>query len=440
MRAGADELGGLKVLFLSALQIHPTRSGGTLRSFGLVNALRRQGLDVRVHSLTGRKADYLAGRPSGSQTWPDGVEERVDRGLASLVDWLAGYVLASPPVWISARLAASAASPGERLLPRALREQLRWCDAIVADFPFCAPVLRAPSARGKLRVLSTHNVEHHLIDGRRGAHHRLRRALVRRLELRAAQACDLLVSCCDEDARFFQAHAPATRAVVVPNGVDPGRFRAGEASRAVTRRELGVADGDKLLLFTGSRWGPNREAFDYLLAFSRTHAAWLADQGLHLLVVGNVASEPLRQPRFIATGPVARVEPYFAAADAGINPLVAGAGTNLKTCEFIAARLPLLTTPFGARGFHVAEGETAFLFERDALEAALLRFARAFDQDPASLRRMTKAAYARNEQLVDMNAGVRGLVDAMRASAAAGQTAQTRRHSPAAIAGLHGHG
>jgi hypothetical protein len=158
------------------------------------------------------------------------------------------------------------------------------------------------------------------------------------------------------------------------------------------------------------------------------------------LVVGNVASEPLRQPRFIATGPVARVEPYFAAADAGINPLVEGAGTNLKTCEFIAARLPLLTTPFGARGFHVAEGETALLFERDALEAALLRFARAFDQDPASLRRMTEAAYARNEQLVDMNAGVRGLVDAMRASAAAGQTAQTRRHSPAAIARLHGHG
>jgi glycosyltransferase involved in cell wall biosynthesis len=227
---------------------------------------------------------------------------------------------------------------------------------------------------------------------------------------------------------------------VVPNGVDPGRFRAREASRAATRRELGVADGDKLLLFTGSRWGPNREAFDYLLAFSRTHAAWLAERGLHLLVVGNVAPAPLRQSRFTATGPVDRVEPYFAAADAGLNPLVEGAGTNLKTCEFIAARLPLLTTPFGARGFHVSEGETGFLFERDGLEAALLRFARVFEQDPARLRRMSQTAFARNEHLVDMNAGVRGLVEALRASAAARRTVQTRLRAPAAIARLDGHG
>ena len=440
MTARGNETGGLKVLFLSALQIHPPRSGGTLRSFGLVNALRRHGLDVRVHSLTGRKADYLARRPSSVQVWPDGAEERVDRGLGSLVDWLAGYVVAPPPVWISARLAAGASSPGERLLPRALRQQLRWCDAIVADFPFCAPVLRAPSARGKLRVLSTHNVEHHLIDARRGARHRLARALVRRLEVRAARACDVLVSCCAEDARFFEAHARVPRAVVVPNGVDPGRFRGWEADRAALRRELGVAAGDKLLLFTGSRWGPNREAFDYLRAFSRAHAPLLEDHGLHLLVVGNVAPGPLRQPRFTATGPVERVEPYFAAADAGINPLLEGAGTNLKTCEFIAARLPMLTTPFGARGFHVAEGESGFLFDRSELPAVLARFADAFDHDPARLRQMADAAYARNELLVDMNAGVRGLVEAMRASAAARRTPATRLQGAAVIPRLEADG
>jgi glycosyltransferase involved in cell wall biosynthesis len=156
--------------------------------------------------------------------------------------------------------------------------------------------------------------------------------------------------------------------------------------------------------------------------------------------VGNVAPEPLRQPRFTATGPVERVEPYFAAADAGINPLVEGAGTNLKTCEFIAARLPLLTTPFGARGFRVADGESGFLFERDALKAALLRFACVFDLDPERLRRMSETAYARNEQLVDMDAGVRGLLDAMRASVAARQPAEGLLCAPAAIPRLDGHG
>src|SRR5262249_22160161 len=49
-----------RVLFLSGLQLHPTLSGGQLRSFGLATALRQHGLDVFVYSFVGRKADYLA--------------------------------------------------------------------------------------------------------------------------------------------------------------------------------------------------------------------------------------------------------------------------------------------------------------------------------------------------------------------------------------------
>jgi len=44
-----------RVLFLSGLQVYPTISGGTLRSFALAGALRRHGFEVRVHSLTGRR-------------------------------------------------------------------------------------------------------------------------------------------------------------------------------------------------------------------------------------------------------------------------------------------------------------------------------------------------------------------------------------------------
>jgi len=93
-----------RVLFLSGLQVYPTISGGTLRSFALAGALRRHGFEVRVHSLTGRRVDYAAGRPSGLQAWPDGTEEHVDRGLSSLFAWLSGYLLRLPPVWVSARL------------------------------------------------------------------------------------------------------------------------------------------------------------------------------------------------------------------------------------------------------------------------------------------------------------------------------------------------
>lgn len=402
------------MLFLSGLQIYPAVSGGTLRSLALANALGHHGFDVRVHSLTGRKADYRARRRSSVQLWPGGTEEHVDRGLSSVLGWLGGYVLGLPPVWISAQLATAAASPGEVLLPRALREKLRWCDAIVADFAFVYPIFSAPSATGKLRILSTHNVEHHLVDDRGGWGNRRLRSVVRGVEIRAAEACDILVSCCVDDARFFEANARVRQTVVVPNGIDVRRFDGIAVHRSAARRQLGVADGVKLFLFTASRWGPNREAFEYLLEFARGNAELLAEEKIHILVVGNVVREPVRRPGFTATGKVDRMEPYFAAADAAINPILSGAGTNVKMCEFIALRLPILSTAFGTRGFRLEDGKTAFLFESDGLAPVLSRVRRLFDEDPARLRRMAEDAYAQNESAIDMDACVQPLVEAVR--------------------------
>jgi glycosyltransferase involved in cell wall biosynthesis len=395
----------MRVLFVSALQIHPPMSGGTLRSYGLVSALRAHGFDVRVCSLTGRRADYEARRPSGTETWPDGTLEHVDRGPASALSWLLGFAAGLPPVWITAQLAV--------VVPRALREGLRWCDAVVADFPFVAPVFSARAARGKRRVLSAHNVEHRLGPGHGGRGGRPVRSLVRRIELRAARAADVVVSCCDGDKAFFDLHAAPRDSVVVPNGVDLRRFEAARGERERVRRWLGVDDDTLVLLFTGSKWGPNHEALVFLESFARAHRRLLADQRVHVVVVGSVSPEPVRAPCFTATGRVAEVEPFFAAADAAINPIEAGAGTNVKVAEFLAARLPLLTTAFGARGFDLRHDRTAFFFERADLAAVIEAVREVFDDDPASLRRMAEAAYADNEAAVDMRACVAPLAAAL---------------------------
>jgi glycosyltransferase involved in cell wall biosynthesis len=401
-----------RVLFLSGLQIFPPLSGGNLRSFALANALARQGMDVFVYSLVGRKPDYLARRPSDVESWPSGVPEYVDRRAAGfLVQW-GSYALALPPLWITACLRAASRSPREVLLPWLLREKLAWCDVVVADFPFLHPIFTAPSARGKLRVLSTHNVEHRLFAPPAGWRARRLQAVVRRLEVAAARAADLVATCCAEDRRFFEANAPV-RTVVVPNGVDLQRFCGIGEHRSRVRQELGVADDVKVLLATGSKWGPNREAFDYLQAFAQAQAGLLERERVHILAVGNVVGKPVRQPGFTATGPVDRVEPYFAAADAAINPMQSGAGTNVKMGEFMALRLPILSTPFGARGLDFHDGETGFLFEREALAPVLSRVRRLFDEDPGRLQRVAAAAYRRNERLIDMNACVRPLVDAI---------------------------
>jgi glycosyltransferase involved in cell wall biosynthesis len=401
-----------KVLFLSGLQIYPAHSGGYLRSFALANALKHHGLQVFVYSLVGRKKDYLTLRRSSIQTWPEGVEEYVDRRVLGFLAAYASYALALPPVWLTAYLQAAASSPREILLPALLREKLAWCDVVLADFPFVHPIFGAPSAGGRLRVLSTHNVEHRLHD-QSGWHRRRIRARVRDIELTAAEACDILVSCCTDDADFFGANARVRQSVMVPNGIDVRRFQGIEVHRPRIRRELGIADNVKLFLFTASRWGPNREAFDYLVEFARTYRRLLLEQRIHILVVGGVAAKQIQMPGFTATGKVELAEPYFAAADAALNPLLSGAGTNLKTSEFIAMRLPIVTTRFGARGFVLENGKTGFLFEKDALAPVLSMVRRLFDEAPARLRQMAEEAYAQNESAIDMDTCARPLVHAI---------------------------
>jgi glycosyltransferase involved in cell wall biosynthesis len=403
---------GPRVLFLSALQIHPAYTGGHLRSFGLVNALRRHGLDVFVYSLAGRRNDYLAFRRPSIERWPEGTLEYVDRGPLGFLIQYASHALALPPVWRTAHLRAAASSPKEMLLPAFLREKLRWCDAIVADFPFVHPIFTAPSARGRLRVLSTHNVEHRLHD-RTVWHKRGIQATVRDIELAAAEACDVLVSCCADDAEFFAANARVRRSVVVPNGIDVRRFRGIDVHRSRVRRELGIAEDVKVFLFTASRGAANQEAFDYLVEFSRRYAGFLRERKIHILVVGGVTTEPMRLASFTATGRIPVVEPYFAAADAGLNPISSGAGTNLKTCEYIAVRLPLVTTRFGARGYVLEDGKSGFVFDKDGLAPVLSRVRRIFDRDPSRLRGMAEQAYAQNATAIDMDACARVLVDAM---------------------------
>jgi glycosyltransferase involved in cell wall biosynthesis len=405
--------GGARVLFLSGLQIHPTQSGGNLRSFELANALRQHGLEVFVYSLVGRKADYLARRRSATQVWPEGTPEFVDRGPLGFVAQYGSYALSLPPVWLTAYLRLAATPLGALLLPRRLRERLAWCDVVVADFPFVSPVFSLPAARGRLRVQSTHNVEHHLFGGPGRNRPTWLRRLMRGIELRAASACDVLVACSDSDQRFFEENAAVRQSVMVPNGIDPRRFEGIGAHRSRVRGELGIGDDERVFLFSGSKWGPNSEAFDRLAGFAASNAALLRERRIHLLVVGSVTATPFRMPGFTATGKVPVVEPFFAAADAALNPMWSGAGTNVKMCEFIALRLPVATTALGARGFRLTDGETGFLFDEKSFPEVLSKMRRLFDEDPERLRGVAEAAYRANRDLIDMTECVRPLVSAL---------------------------
>src|SRR5262245_2406299 len=285
---------GARVLLVSGLQVHPTLSGGQLRTYALASALARRGNEVFVYSFVGRKNDYLARKPSGTQLWPSGVKEYVNRSALGFLAGYGSYALGLPPIWLSAFLRCVCKLGFLPLLPRLLREKLAWCDTVIADFPFLYPAFGAKQGRGCLRVLNLHNVEHRFYDGASRSRARLVRAAVRHIEHAAVSSADVVVTCSEDDRQYFEANAEIASSLLVPNGIDPERFRVPPATRARMRAALAIPDDVKVFLFTASKWGPNQEAFDFLLEFAKTHELGLVEHGIHLLVVGNVVAAPIR--------------------------------------------------------------------------------------------------------------------------------------------------
>ena len=372
-----------KILVLSGLQVFPPESGGQLRTAGLIGALVARGYDVTVYSMVGRKADYLARRPSGFTALRERLREYVDRGRFWAAVQFLFYRLHLPPLWIA---------PALRLrTPRMLRELLADCDAVIIDFPFLYP---AAGSTTKPVALNTHNVEAGLCPP--GWIQR-RVATIERL---AASSVQQVFCCSESDRAHFATLASAGRTSVVPNGIDPTRFEGIAAERAALRASLGYGENDRVLFFAASAFGPNVEALAWLQEFVAANQALLARRNLHFLVAGSVSRQPFERPNLRAIGMVARVEPYFAAADIGFNCVFRGSGTNVKMAEFIAAGLPIITSTAGMRGYDVIDGEDCIAYTDQtlatALESSLL-------DDPVRLKALAKSAYEKNKRQIDMN-------------------------------------
>lgn len=355
-----------------------------MRTSSLLGALVARGFDVSVYAMVGRKADYLARKPSGIARIRERLAEFVDRGRFWAALQFIAYRWDLPPFWITLVLAL--------YTPRKLKEMLAAADAVIVDFPFLYPSIRS---LGKPTVLNTHNVEADLWK------RPWVKRLVARIERRAAAAVRHVVCCSPGDQAFFAALVGKERTSVVPNGIDLTRFDGIAALRAPLRASLGYTAQDRVLLFAASSFGPNVEALEWLKGFVEANQAVLARRNLHFLVAGSVSKQPFERPRLRAVGMVPTIEPYFAAADLAFNGVFRGSGTNVKMGEFMAAGLPILTSTVGTRGFDVVDGEDCITFTPETL-AAVIAGADVLD-DPERLKSMVKSAFVKNRRDIDMS-------------------------------------
>lgn len=325
----------MRVLVVSPYPIWPPIHGGRVRTLGLARGLARAGATVTI------LCPWVPWNPRHED-----LEPRLDCRRHHL----ASNLLPATPL---ARLAPPLALLS--LQPRSRARQRRWLARLsnfdIVQFEFCAQAgwmdLVSP---GSAICYSAHNVERDFLGlepDRRLAGWSHRR--IESLERSAVEGSDLVVACTEADlARFRDLYSDPPRSLVVPNGVEPGLLSFDpQGLRAKARAQLDLRPADRVALFLGGDAAHNRDAVDFL----RRCVAPRAAADVRILIAGRCAPRSTwPDGRGRSLGFVHDLRPLFAAADIALNPVDAGSGSNIKLAEYLAAGLPVVSTPIGVRG------------------------------------------------------------------------------------------
>lgn len=366
----------------------PPRSGGELRYWNLATRLA-QTCSVRMINPTFGEA----AREEVAHA-PQCVELRLPKPRAynawhHFLDRWAGFRECSA-------LVATLACRRHRAFIEEARAAARDADVLVLASPFMWPAAPRPRG-GQLLVYDAYNVEARLarealgggLWGRWGTRR------IARIERDLARRADLVLACSREDAEeMADLHGiEDCRIVVVPNGVDTTTVRpATTDERHAARARLNLSPERPALLFLGSFHPPNIEAVEFLIADVAPTV-----EGVDILIAGKVCDAVRGQTpanvRLLGLVDDATRAGLLAACDVALNPMFSGSGTNLKMLEFLAAGLPVVTTPTGARGLEVRDGEQARIADR-------AHFARAVAETIADPTRAARHADAGRQHAV----------------------------------------
>lgn len=371
-----------RVVVPTTFAVHRPVGGGQLRARHLYGGLARH-LDVEIVGLVDWNTP-----PSSVEIAPGLVETLVPRTATARDACLQTSLTVGVPVADIVSGHQPGLTPGYLA---ALAEAVEGADTVVLAEPYMVQAVAQARALRDLppvpMVLDAYNVEAVLKEailpdtelGRR----LLRQAVD--LEADAVASAAMVVACgsADVDEMVRRYHKAPGAFTVIPNGAEiPDRPVTGDERRHHTRRWLDnyhrsgpLASGyDHLALFMGSWHPPNVDAVWLLTE--------IADSLPGLLIVcagsiGDAFYDRVVPSNLVFTGVVsdAARRSLLRSATVGLNPMRTGSGTNLKLVEYLAHAIPTVSTPFGARGLDVTDGEHLLVADpprfADTVEAVL---------------------------------------------------------------------
>jgi glycosyltransferase involved in cell wall biosynthesis len=298
-----------------------------------------------------------------------------------LSDVLAGSTIAANPAYL-----------------QALDESLAGASLALLAHPYLVWALTELDRPVPL-VLDAHNVETSLKRQMYPPSRTAQEVLeaVRRAETTACDLAQIVIACTETDAAELEAVAGVApdKLHVIPNGaaITPA-LEPLERRQAATRRWLTSYAGRAgaytgMAAFVASHHGPNIDAAQLICEVG-------PDVPEAVFVLGGHHGEALRRKRLpgnvVITGMLSEraKDALLAAASMALNPMRRGSGSNLKMLEYLARGVPAVSTPFGARGLGVRDGEHLLLAEPEHFATAI----RAVLADPVSAHRRAEAGLA----------------------------------------------
>lgn len=176
-------------------------------------------------------------------------------------------------------------------------------------------------------------------------------------EVRCIGSSDLVATVTETEGDVVRSTVPSARIVVLPtvHQLDSGpRLPYGATS--------------DLLFIGGFLHAPNADAVSYFVR--EIFPLVTREIDVRLWVIGQDPPEEVRaleSSSVVVTGYVPHVESYFRRARVFVSPLRFGAGMKGKNGHAMAFGLPLVTTPVGAEGMDLVDGEHVLI--RDGAQA-----------------------------------------------------------------------
>jgi glycosyltransferase involved in cell wall biosynthesis len=217
---------------------------------------------------------------------------------------------------------------------------------------------------------------------------------VQRIEKMLAKECDLIFACSDEDARSFSEFYKISedKILVIPNGASIQDIDLPtEEEKRISKKRFGFTNKPVAVFLASGGYKPNDDAAKYICL---ELAPLLED--IDFVLIGSVCDIISKKYKtklnnnIKLMGVVSEQDKIdlLYASDFALNPVMEGSGTNIKVFDYMAAGLPLLTTPIGARGIGFKDFEDALIAELEEFPEILAKLS----EDSKLRNRLSKGA------------------------------------------------